>query len=144
MDVKITSSQTGGFTSAPFLLRRRSRFVQSPAGLRRNPQNLAPSTTASRKPHPSMQVPLKLASVRSALPGSGIFERSRYRSEVLRRLLSITDFVETRDGRFLSGTVSVLNWALTVDNTANLTPAFNQKRTPVESPTRAQTGHVPI
>ena len=25
----ITSSQTGGFTSAPFLLRRRSRFVQS-------------------------------------------------------------------------------------------------------------------
>lgn len=24
----ITSSQTGGFTSAPFLLRRRSRFVQ--------------------------------------------------------------------------------------------------------------------
>ena len=29
----ITSSQTGAFTSAPFLLRRRSRFVQSPAGL---------------------------------------------------------------------------------------------------------------
>jgi len=27
--VTITSSQTGGFTSAPFLLRRRSRFVQS-------------------------------------------------------------------------------------------------------------------
>ena len=25
----ITSSQTGAFTSAPFLLRRRSRFVQS-------------------------------------------------------------------------------------------------------------------
>jgi hypothetical protein len=34
--VTITSSQTGGFTSASFLLRRRSRFVQSPAGLNRN------------------------------------------------------------------------------------------------------------
>ena len=29
----ITSSQTGGFTSAPFLLRRRSRFVQSAGGV---------------------------------------------------------------------------------------------------------------
>ena len=35
----ITSSQTGGFTSAPFLLRRRSRFVQSLAGLNRNSQS---------------------------------------------------------------------------------------------------------
>ena len=31
----ITSSQTGGFTSAPFLLRRRSRFVQSARNCRR-------------------------------------------------------------------------------------------------------------
>jgi hypothetical protein len=30
--VTITSSQTGAFTSAPFLLLRRSRFVQSVAG----------------------------------------------------------------------------------------------------------------
>src|SRR5271166_4237901 len=32
VDVTITSSQTGGFTAAIFLLLRRSRFVQYPAG----------------------------------------------------------------------------------------------------------------
>ena len=43
----ITSSQTGGLTAAIFLLLRRSRFVQSVAGLRRNSQWLL-STMADR------------------------------------------------------------------------------------------------
>ena len=48
MDVTITSSQTGGFTAANFLLLRRSRFVQSPAGLNRNSQrNVSANTIAS-------------------------------------------------------------------------------------------------
>jgi Arabinose-binding domain of AraC transcription regulator, N-term len=38
--VTITSSQTGGFTAAIFLLLRRSRFVQCLAGLPRNSQPL--------------------------------------------------------------------------------------------------------
>ena len=47
----ITSSQTGAFTSAPFLLRRRSRFVQSVFMIERIDRSRSPECAARGGPY---------------------------------------------------------------------------------------------